>query len=81
LPGPHDIQVVIRLDAEGRKNLVEHPAVLGGHTDPRGIQFGKRSQLQQQGAQLDGFRAGSENEEDGATQLQPIVSQGPDLKH
>jgi hypothetical protein len=55
--------------------------MLGGHADFGGVKFRKRSQLQEQRAQLDGFRAGSENEEDGATQLQPIVSQGPDLKH
>ena len=68
LPRRHHVQIVIRRYAEGRQDLIEHPAMLTGHADFGRIQLGKRSQLQEQRAELDRFRPRTENEEDGSSQ-------------
>lgn len=55
--------------------------MLTGYADLGRVPFGKGSQLQKQRAELNRFRPRTENKKDAASQLHPIVSQAPDLKH
>ncbi len=60
---PHQVEIVIGVDVERLEHLVEHGAMLGGDTD-LDLQGGVRAQPQDNGAELDSLRPGSEYEED-----------------
>ena len=64
LPAGHDVQVILRLDAEEAGHLVKHLPVLAGDTDLDVEVGGPAPKLKDQGSHLDGFRTGTEDEED-----------------
>ena len=56
----HDVEVVLGLNAKDGENLIEHRPVLRGHTHPD-IEFGEGLQVENDWAQLDCLRSGSED--------------------
>ena len=56
----HDVEVVVGLNAKDSEHLIEHRPVLRGHTDPD-IEFGEGLQVENNWAQLDCLRSGSED--------------------
>ena len=62
LAGSHRVEIVIRNNAKDFQHLVEHLAMLRGHRDANIELRGPRLHVQNDGAELDGFRAGAEDE-------------------
>jgi hypothetical protein len=62
LAGEHEVEVMVRPDAEDFENLVQHATVLGSGTDDSAELRWPGSQMQNQRREFDGFRARAENE-------------------
>ncbi len=58
----HDVEVILRTDAEDAEHLVEHLTVLAGHADYRLEVFGVVLEGLHQWCHLDGFRPCAEDE-------------------
>ena len=58
----HQVEVVIRLNGESFEGVVEHLAVLGGNTNLYRERIWEQAQLADQGAELNGLRAGAEDD-------------------
>lgn len=68
----HQVEIEIGLDGEGFEGVVEHLAVLRGNTNLYRERIWAQAQLADEGTELDGFRAGAEDNQD-SLQL-PIIS-------
>ena len=59
----HDVEVVLRRDAELAQDAVQHLAVLGGYAD-HALKLGPALKLQDEGGHFDGLRPRPEDGHD-----------------
>jgi hypothetical protein len=59
----HRVEIVIRLNAKSREDLIEHLAMLSGNCDSNRKFLRPRFHVEYDGAQLDCFRAGAKDKE------------------
>ncbi len=64
LAGEHDVEVMVWGDGEDLEDLVKEGAVLGGDADADGEEVGEAAEVEDGGAEFDGFGASAEDEKD-----------------